>query len=336
MRKGLRPLIAVMSLCMLTTCAAADGKAVILVYHHVATDTPASTSVSPDQFERHLAYLEEHDFTVWPLSRVLDALAENQPVPARTVALTFDDAYESVRSTAWPALRRRGWPFAVFVTSDPVDLGRSPYMTWPELSELAQAGVEIGIHGATHHHPHDMTRDEFRADLNKAQARIVAMAGTAPRVYAYPYGEFDATLERIVHEEGLFGVGQQSGVASMHSNLTSVPRFPISTRFAGMNDFALRVNARPLRVNVIEPESRIRRTGERNPRLVLESHEYAPEVVSCFANTGVPVTVTLIDDSRFAVQADGEISSGRSKYTCTAPSADGKSYAWYSHLWIAR
>ena len=34
-----------------------DSHGVILVYHHVSASTPPSTSISPEDFERHLEYL---------------------------------------------------------------------------------------------------------------------------------------------------------------------------------------------------------------------------------------------------------------------------------------
>lgn len=54
--------------------AFAADSAVVLQYHHVSADTPASTSVSPEQFERHLEYLAENGFNVRPLERAIMAL----------------------------------------------------------------------------------------------------------------------------------------------------------------------------------------------------------------------------------------------------------------------
>ena len=56
----------------------ADDHAVVLVYHHVSAETPALTSVTPEVFESHLDYLQDHDFTVWPLARIIDALEKGE------------------------------------------------------------------------------------------------------------------------------------------------------------------------------------------------------------------------------------------------------------------
>jgi hypothetical protein len=51
--------------------------AVILLYHHVSTQTPTVTSVTPEVFRQHLAYLNKHH-TVLPLTKVIEALKQKQ------------------------------------------------------------------------------------------------------------------------------------------------------------------------------------------------------------------------------------------------------------------
>ena len=331
-------LAAITFLLLLSAAVVAEDKAVILAYHHIATDTPTSTSIAPDVFAQHLDYLDSNGFNVWPLVQILDALADNEPLPPRTVALTFDDAYESVYTTAWPALKLRNYPFTVFVATDPIDQHLSPYMSWSQLRELAEAGVAMGNHGAAHIHPHNVTYAEFRDDIEQAQERLKSETGVTPRVYAYPYGEFDDELSQIVRTQDLFGVGQQSGVAGSRVNLGTVPRFPISPNYSSPDAFSLRVNAYPLDVTILEPESRLVGAGDPNPQLVMESldPDYPPSALNCFSNTGQALEKTVISDTRLAIVSTGNLKRGRSKYTCTARVPGSNAYAWYSHLWIAR
>ena len=46
----------------------ATNDAVILMYHNVSNDSSPLTSVKPDVFKQHIAYLAENNFSVWPLS----------------------------------------------------------------------------------------------------------------------------------------------------------------------------------------------------------------------------------------------------------------------------
>ena len=72
--------------------------AVILQYHHVSTDTPASTSIAPAQFEKHMQYLKDNGFTVVPLSKIVESVQNKQALADKTVAITFDDAYLDILS----------------------------------------------------------------------------------------------------------------------------------------------------------------------------------------------------------------------------------------------
>ncbi|MEX0914820.1 MAG: polysaccharide deacetylase family protein, partial [Wenzhouxiangellaceae bacterium] len=147
----------VLAFSLLSACtsssSAYEPHAVILLYHHVSEQTPASTSVTPAQFERHLDYLAENDYRVWPLARALDAVLRGaEEIPDRVVAITFDDAYDSVHSRAHPSLVERNWPYTVFVNTNAVDAGHSPYMSWDQLRDLADQGAAIENHSAAHGH----------------------------------------------------------------------------------------------------------------------------------------------------------------------------------------
>ena len=105
------------ALALLPLPALADH-AVVFAYHRFGEDRVPATNIRLDQFDAHLAYLEMGGFTVWPLSRIVDALQNNTDIPDRTVALTADDAYRSVMTEAWPRLKQRGWTMTLFVATD--------------------------------------------------------------------------------------------------------------------------------------------------------------------------------------------------------------------------
>ena len=118
---------------LLAAAQAMAGSPKVLLYHHVSDETPGSTSVSPATFEAHLQLIKEEGYEVVPVSRIVDALVNGSEMDSRWVAITFDDAYESVGSTAAPMLAERGWPFTVFISTDFVDDGYGLYLSWDAL-----------------------------------------------------------------------------------------------------------------------------------------------------------------------------------------------------------
>lgn len=322
---------------------------VILLYHHVSDQTPASTSVTPTQFEHHLDYLAEHDYQVWPLERLLQAvLRGTETVPERVVSITFDDAYESVFTTARPRLAGRDWPYTVFVNTDAVDAGYSPYMGWDQLKILAAEGVAIENHSATHGHlsrpagneSRDAWRSRVATDIARARSRITDEIGRAPSLFAYPYGEDSVALAEVVGETHDFGMAQRSGPVGPLSDPLSVPRFPMATGFASLERLELAVRSRPLPVVEVDALVADETTGDiQSLQLHLAGNGFRANQLNCFAATGERLEATVegeIDGPvEIRVDVRGIGVTGRNKINCTAPAADGSGdFFWFSWQWL--
>lgn len=326
--------------------ARAAPSAVVLEYHHVAEDTPPSTSVTPATFEAHMAHLADHGFEVWPLARLVETVRAGDPVPDRTVALSFDDGYRSVYTEVLPRLRERGWPFTVFVSTDYIDGRHGGYMSWDQLRELQRHGATIANHGVTHghlaHRPPGETRRQWlarvRSEIVDAQQRLEAeLAKPPPKLFAWPFGEFSPPVQALLRELGFVGFGQQSGAFGPGSEFTALPRFPLATGFDSLDSFALKVRSRPLPVRATEPRSGVLGPDVARPELRLElaPGPYRPQGVRCYAG-GRPIEVVLESSTPpvLRTRVDRPIGPGRTKYNCTSPATDSDAWFWYSFLWM--
>lgn len=330
---------------LLPALAAAADSAVVLEYHHVADDTPPSTSVTPETFERHMDYLEANGFEVWPLPRLVAAIRAGEDVPDRAIALTFDDGYRSVYAEAFPRLQARGWPFTIFITTGYLDGGDRNFVSWDQLREMEAAGVTIGNHTVSH--PHMIRRREgegeaawerrMRREIVDAQARLEQELERPTRLFAYPFGEFSPAVAAMVRELGFIGFGQQSGALGPGSDFSALPRFPIATAFAGMESFAIKVRSRPLPVTATRPESGVLGADDDRPRLrlTLGPGPYRPEAIRCYlGGDTVPLELDTGDPPRLSMRPARPLQAGRSKVNCTAPATDGDQWFWYSFLWM--
>jgi biofilm PGA synthesis lipoprotein PgaB len=327
----------------------ADDHAVALIYHHVSKDTPALTSVSPTVFEQHLNYLAEHNFNVWPLSRILDALGKGQELPANTIAITFDDAYSSIYTEAFPRLRQRNWPFTIFVSSEGIDRGYSDYLNWEQLREIAKAGNEIGNHSHSHGHLVRRLKGEsstqwqarIRADIKKAAARINNEIGSDSLLFAYPYGEYSKSLKAIVRSLGYRGIAQQSGAIGAQSDFLAIPRFPMATGYADLERFATAVNSRPLQVTAVSVTGADEISWQpiKRLQLTLADGDYPAHQLGCYLSSGTPLAMKTITEHPLTVSVtvSGEQKAGRHKINCAVPAnnAPGVFY-WYSHQWLVK
>jgi peptidoglycan/xylan/chitin deacetylase (PgdA/CDA1 family) len=332
-----------------TMAAVAADSAVIFMYHHVAEDTPPATSIAPARFESHLTYLEREGFEVLPLLEVVDALARNEPVPDRTVVITFDDGYSSVLDTALPALARRRWPFTVFVSTESVDAGYGGYLGWSELRQLAAAGATIGNHTVSHAHLVRRAADEsdtewrrsVEGEIQTAAERLQTELGSAAiPVLAYPYGEYTLELKQFVADLGLIALGQQSGAISSGSDWQALPRFPMATGFDDLEEFALKARTRPLPAMLAMAERHIVDAGEERPLLRIElpdGGDFRRTGLACYASGQGKMALSWIGQGQRQVEVrpSEPLRPGRTKYNCTAPSvSESGVYYWFSYLWM--
>ena len=87
--------------------------AVMLIYHHVASDTPRVTSVTAEELRGHLQYLKDNKFQVIGLNTLIQQLKQQQPIADNAVVITFDDSYENNFTTAHPILMEFGYPYTI-------------------------------------------------------------------------------------------------------------------------------------------------------------------------------------------------------------------------------
>jgi len=343
-------LIAMVVIASVSSGGEIPNHAVVLIYHHVSTGTPASTSLSPELFAEHLDYLVKHGYRALPLAALVDSLRVGGAIPDRTVAFTFDDGYRSVYTEAFPRLRELGWPFTVFVCPDALDHGRGPVMTWEQLREMAAAGATVANHGKFHNHlqrrqageSDQAWRVRTKAELLEAQARIEEEIGSAPNLFAYPYGEADEDLQELVGELGWASFGQNSGSMGQSSDLTMLPRFPMAGSFAAMKSFPEKVACLPLPVQDVHPAGSLlpfavgKERHKPRLRLTLLSGDYRSGQLAAFASGQGTAELTWIDAEAgvLEVRARHALPTGRSRYNITAPATDGHRYYWYSHTWI--
>jgi len=331
-------------LLLFASVAVAAQHCVVLQYHHVSENTPGITSVTPDQFQQHLDYLNRNGFRVLPLTEVVSKLQTKHELPENCVALTIDDAFESAYLEAWPRARKYGYPLTVFVSTEGVDQGVGGYMSWDQMREMAADGVEFQNHSLSHAHLVRLQQGEsmddweqrVASDILLAQNRIQQELGSTPTLFAYPYGEYTLLLRQLVRSMGLVGFGQQSGPAWSDGNFGSLPRFPMNTLYASMRTFPTKVRTLPLPILSAEPQEPVLEDDQWQPvlELVFDSTVKNPERLTCFVN-GSPDVVYHWDLNKVEVSPKGVLQVGRNRYNCTLPGPDGR-YHWYSHNWLRR
>ena len=325
--------------------------AVILQYHHVSNNTPKITSISPSLFVAHLDYLEDNEFTVWPLPRLVEHLKSGKPIPDKVISITFDDAYDSIYKEAFPRLKKRGWPFTVFVSTQPVESKSQGFMTWQQLRDMTDQGATIANHTHTHAHLVRKLPEEsgkawlarIESEISKAQTLIEKNTGQKHRLLAYPYGEYTAEISKLVEDMGFTAFGQQSGAAGSDFDMTGLPRFPMNNHFGSMDQFKNKVGSLPLNLKGITPDQRIITETTGFPKgltLTFQAEEGNIEQLNCYLSFQGKAELRTKKSADTIIVSIANASPppvGRSRINCTMPSrAFPGRFRWASYFWMRK
>jgi peptidoglycan/xylan/chitin deacetylase (PgdA/CDA1 family) len=126
----------------------------VLMYHRVEDPDahperlPGLVGATPGEFAEQVRFLSATRRVV-AMEDVVERQAGGRALPARSVLLTFDDAYTDFAEHAWPVLRRAGLPAAVFVPTAFPGAG-GPGFWWDSVHHAVAASprrdvVEVGV-----------------------------------------------------------------------------------------------------------------------------------------------------------------------------------------------
>jgi len=322
---------------------ATSSHAVVLQYHRFDENKYPSTSISMELFTKQVEYLVKNNYTVWPLSKIVKYLLKKKELPDKTVSITMDDAYQSVYTKAYPLLKKYKLPFTVFVNSAPVIHKSIRYLSWDEMREMGEHGAEYANHTYSHQY---LVRDGVKnpenykkhvtKEIEMCEVKIEKELGknvcTGPKLLAYPFGEYDVKLMKLVKSLGYVGVAQNSGPISRKSNFMALTRFPMSGGFGEMDQFKLKINTLPLSLQNVSSEDTLVDKSNNPPSLVLTLKKPLKNL-QCFTAEGKKITMQWINERRVKIQSELPLLYPRNHYTCTAH-AKGDAWYWYTHLWV--
>ncbi|MDH3335280.1 MAG: polysaccharide deacetylase family protein [Rhodospirillaceae bacterium] len=322
--------------------ASADGvSASVVMYHRFGENDYPSTNIKIEQFEQHLQELKTGGYNVIALGDIVSAIKTGTALPEKTTAITIDDAYLSVYTEAFPLLKKFGFPFSVFVSTDAVDRADSGaykrYMTWAQLKEIENHPLgTIASQTASHLHMIDSTDLVIRRDLERSQARFEEKLGIKPNIIAYPYGEFSSQVISIVRDVGFVaGFGQHSGAFGASDNIYTLPRFAMNEDYGDIARFKTAASALPIAVEDMLPDDTVI-AGEDNPPALGFSLSNGPKGgINCFSSHEGKLQTERLGENRIEVRMEQPMPKGRTRINCTAPGPDGR-WHWMGRLFYVK
>lgn len=216
----------------------------VLMYHHVSP-TPGLVTITPENFRAQMRWLAEHGYATIGCADLARFLA-GEPLPAKSVLLTFDDGYLDNYVYAHPILAEFGLKAALFLITgsigegparacagegavpdtpshgackEAVQAGRADavMLRWSEIERMRAAG-SFEFHSHTHSHtrwdkvePDRPARDaKLAADLAQSRAELHERLGQATPHLCWPQG---------YHDDGYVATARAAGFTHLYTTL---------------------------------------------------------------------------------------------------------------------
>lgn len=248
MRRITLPLL--LSLCLLSTAPAFADEATqepgtsILLYHRFRPTASNFTTVTNENFEKQIIWLKEHGFNFVKLSVIVDAMREGREPPAKSVAITVDDGHFTQYEYMYPILQKHQVPATLFIYTDGISSKPMPNaISWDQLKDMEASGlIDIQAHSLSHP-DFEQKRKTLSAEafysfamtqLTKSKEILEEKLGHKVSYFAWPYGSFDRSLERLAEKAGYVAAfGTDGEQVHAQSNLFAIPRFHVMNAVTG-------------------------------------------------------------------------------------------------------
>ena len=215
----------------------------ILEYHMVDTEEHPGAqkyNVDPEDFKEQMDYLAQQGYTTISIRDFLRAKKGLQELPEKPVILTFDDGYENNYTVLWPILKEKNLKATVFMVTN--DIGREGYLTWGQLKEMQDGGIEIGSHTANHLPLTEMDLNQADDELKLSKLIMEWNKLKTIYVFSYPNGSYNDKLPVLLEKnEYLAAVTGDAGYNTFDTNPYLLHRTHILRPWFGLTEFKYRL-----------------------------------------------------------------------------------------------
>ena len=226
----------------LTMTPAPQG-VLVLEYHHVSDDVEDegwAYTVPVAEFKEQLDYLQAQGYTTISMQDFVRAKKGKQELPDKPVILTFDDGYEDNYTTLLPLLEERGMKATVYMVTN--SIGRKGYLSWNQLRDMQNRGIELGSHTANHQPLTSLERDKQAEEMKLSKLLMEWNGLKTIFTFSYPNGAYDEGMPELLKEnEYLTAVTGDGGLNTFKTNPYLLQRTNIPHPRLGLTEFKLRL-----------------------------------------------------------------------------------------------
>jgi len=221
------------------------AEAHIFVLHRIDDFRYPYTNTSSKELKKYFDYLKRNNYQVVTLSTLIEMIKNKKPLD-KIVVFTVDDSYKSFYKNGLPLFKKYNYPFTLFVYGKATTENWGDFMSWDEVKETLKYG-ELGVHSWAHPHLGKLSNKKIEEDTKKAINAFKKYIGFVPKIYSYPYGEYDSKVKKIIKKYFEYIVNQDPGAIDLSTPLDNIDRIALT----GTVNIAEKLKLKRLHLNTL-------------------------------------------------------------------------------------
>ena len=308
------------------------NSAIVFMYHKFGVSKYQSTSITIEQFADHIEEFNKEKYSVKSLEYIVDTINNDGKLEDNIIGISIDDADKSFLTIGWPEFKKNNLPVTLFVNTSTIVKNNKNYLNWDQIRKLKNEGVEIGAHSHSHMHMSDLSIEDVKKELETSNRIFLKELGEIPRLFAYPYGEANNEIIKLLKEYKFkVAFGQHSGVINETSNMYYLPRFSLNEKYGEIERVKFAASAKGLGVYDFVPNDP---TLKENPPFIGFSilDEKLVFSLDCFIfdSKGQVDKEIFKFNERIEIRLKRKLQKGRSRMNCTTKDSSGN-WRWFGH-----
>ncbi len=202
------------------------AEAHLFVLHRIDDSRHPYTNTSSKELIKYFKYMKSHGYKAVKLSTLIKMQKEGKNID-KIVVFTVDDSYKSFYKNGLPLFKKYNIPFTLFVYTKATTQKWGDFMNWEQVKDCAKYG-ELGVHSWAHPHLAKLSDKEIIEDTKKAVNAFKKYIGYVPKMYAYPYGEYDERVKKIINSFFPIIANQNPGAYAITSPKNNIDRIALT------------------------------------------------------------------------------------------------------------
>ena len=172
----------------------------ILTYHSISNEIAPDETVTPEEFERQLQYIEEN-YKVISLEEAIEYLQTDIKKVSGSIVITFDDGYSDNYYNAYPLLKKHNFPATIFLISNFIKNNVNKYLSPSQIHDMKNNNISFGSHTVSHQILTNLTEEGIVREIKGSKDMLELQLGQKINFFAYPVGtrvDFNDKIVEVV------------------------------------------------------------------------------------------------------------------------------------------